>query len=95
MAQKSRTNFSSQQGNNQAKSSLIGKQCTIIAGPWKGYQCIVKESNERNCRIELTSKCRVIDMARELVKLTSEINDHAGVEPYYNGNTLTLLILLT
>ena len=95
LAQKSRTNFATQLGINPAKSNLIGKQCTIIAGPWKGYQCIVKEANERNCRIELTSKCRIIDMARDLIKLTDEVNDHAGVESYYNGNTFNLLTFLT
>jgi len=58
------------------KNNLIGVRCGIVAGPWKGYQGIVKEANERNCRIELTSKCKTIDCPTNLVKPVSQIQDN-------------------
>jgi transcription elongation factor SPT5 len=61
------------------KNSLVGQRCGIVAGPWKGYQGIVKEANERNVRIELMSKCKTIDCPTNLVKPVSQINDNKAV----------------
>lgn len=51
----------------KGKDTLIGQKCAIKSGPWKGYQGIVKDGNERTIRLELTSKCQIIDVKRELV----------------------------
>jgi len=67
------------------QKNLIGQKCGIIAGPWKGYQGIVKEANDRNVRIEIIAKCKIIDYARDKVRLLSDINDNAGTsESAYN-----------
>ena len=57
----------------KAKDSLIGQKCGIKSGPWKGYQGIVKDGNERTVRLELSAKCQIIDVKRELVIPLSDI----------------------
>lgn len=57
----------------KGKDTLLGQKCAIKSGPWKGYQGIVKDGNERTIRLELTSKCQIIDVKRELVIPLSEI----------------------
>jgi transcription elongation factor SPT5 len=57
----------------KGKDTLIGQKCAIKSGPWKGYQGLVKDGNERTVRLELASTCRIIDVKRELVIPLSEV----------------------
>jgi len=57
----------------KVKDTLIGQKCVIKSGPWKGYQGIVKDGNERTVRLELSAKCQIIDVKRELVIPLSEV----------------------
>jgi len=57
----------------KGRDDLIGKKCAIKSGPWKGYQGIVKDGSERTVRLELTAKCQIIDVKRELVIPLDEI----------------------
>ena len=47
---------------------LIGKSCYVCKGPWKGYQGIIKDANEKNVRLELSSVCKIISLARDKVR---------------------------
>jgi transcription elongation factor SPT5 len=78
-----------QHGKNsgpKAKDTLIGQKCAIKSGPWKGYQGIIKDGNDRTVRMELTSKCQIIDVKRELLILVSEIGKNTG--PAAEGRTM-------
>jgi len=57
----------------KGKDALLGQKCVIKTGPWKGYQGIVKDGNEKTVRLELTAKCQIIDVKRELVMPLSEV----------------------
>jgi transcription elongation factor SPT5 len=72
----------------KGKDTLIGQKCAIKTGPWKGYQGIVKDGNERTVRLELTSKCQIIDVKRELVIPLSEIGK--ATEPAEGRTTTTI-----
>jgi len=71
----------------KVKDNLLGQKCTIKSGPWKGYQGIVKDGNEKTVRLELTAKCMIIDVKRELVIPSSEADkapsttDNHAIEP--------------
>lgn len=57
------------------KESLIGQQCIIKKGGWKGFEGIVKDADDKTIRIELSAKARVITIPRELVQLKNEANE--------------------
>lgn len=80
-------NASGKPAGPKAKDSLVGQKCTIKSGPWKGYQGIVREGNEKTVRLELSAKCQIIDVKRELVMPSSEIGKNTN-EPTTEGRNL-------
>lgn len=54
---------------------LIGKECVIIKGAWKGYKGVCRDANDRSVQLELTSKCKKLDVKRELVKRLDEVEN--------------------
>jgi transcription elongation factor SPT5 len=67
-------------GPKGGKDELLGKRCVIKTGPWKGYQGIVKDGNEKTVRLELTAKCQIIDVKRELVMLLSDVGKATEIQ---------------
>mmetsp|Transcript_11988 Transcript_11988/g.10372 ORF Transcript_11988/g.10372 Transcript_11988/m.10372 type:complete len:121 (+) Transcript_11988:1948-2310(+) len=57
----------------KGRDPIIGKKVCIIGGPWKGYEGIAREGNERTLRVELTARCRILDVKRDLVKAMSDL----------------------
>lgn len=53
-------------------TDLIGKSCYVCKGPWKGYQGIIKDSNERTVRLELSSVCKIISLKRDQIRTDEE-----------------------
>lgn len=62
------------QAGPKGADQIIGKECVIIMGPWKGYKGIAREANEKSVTLELTAKCKKLDVKRELVKLASDLS---------------------
>jgi len=63
-------------------TDLIGKSCYVCKGPWKGYQGIIKDSNEKNVRLELSSVCKIISLPRDKIRTEEEdqvVNEGVGV----------------
>lgn len=56
----------------RGKDSLIGQQCIVKKGGWKGFEGIIKDADDKTVRIELSAKARVITIPRELVGLKNE-----------------------
>lgn len=57
---------------NPKRDDLFGKLVKIESGAYKGYQGIVKDVDKVNVKVELSSKPKVINVDRSMVKLASE-----------------------
>lgn len=58
---------------------MVGKKVKVIRGQYKGYDAIIREANDTNFRVELTSKSKIISLAQEHVKLAEE----SHYDPYH------------
>ena len=56
----------------RGKESLIGQQCIVKKGGWKGFEGIVKDADDKSMRIELSAKAKVITIPRDCVQLKNE-----------------------
>ena len=68
----------------RGKESLIGQQCIIKKGGWKGFEGIVKDADDKTMRIELSAKAKVITIPREQVQLKNEpeVNDNESTSRF-------------
>ena len=76
----------------KGKDALIGQKCVIKTGPWKGYQGIVKDGNEKTVRLELTAKCQIIDVKRELVMPLDETGKTTEAQNNFADSAKTPMI---
>ena len=82
--------------NRRFRDPIIGKDVEITKGEWKGYRGRVVRADDRQCIIELSSKCKQIAIERTLVieiesknKGTTNGNDmnYGGATVYESGKT--------
>lgn len=57
---------------NPRRDDLFGKLVKIESGAYKGYQGIVVDADKVNVKVELSSKPKVVNIDRGIVKLASE-----------------------
>jgi len=93
--------LSSQSFNNAKPVSkggsdkLIGQKCCIIQGPWKGYEGLCREVAEKTVRLELSAKCKMLDVKKEWVRPVSELsNNNEPMEGRILGKDFRIYILI-
>ncbi|KAG0222755.1 transcription elongation factor spt5 [Actinomortierella wolfii] len=75
------------------RDPLVDKPVTIIRGPHKGYQGIVKDATDTTARVELHTNCRIITVERAKLAIqnsdgtttpVSNITDPSQFNPSFN-----------
>lgn len=76
--------------NRRLRDPLQGKDVEIIKGEWKGYKGRVRQADDRQVTLELSSKCNKITLPKEFIKLLADKRDatRGGDEYGYGGATV-------
>lgn len=76
--------------NRRFRDPLIGKDVEITKGEWKGYKGRVKNADDRQAIVELSSKCKQIPIDISLIRVIEGKKDQTtrDVDMSYGGQTV-------
>ena len=62
-------------GRGGRNDPLLGKKVKVTKGAYKGYMALVRECTEKNVRVELISKSKIVSILREDIAEAAEQNN--------------------